>query len=108
LLKRNKLEREQPRSCLNAKTWCYVSIKKALRQATLLRNVSVDDNHFNVNKDVHQKTLVYIGDIFVYDAGDDDAQDVEEDANNKETPSYSISSLKLAPTTKEVIVETLE
>ncbi|QCD83636.1 hypothetical protein DEO72_LG2g3982 [Vigna unguiculata] len=70
--------------------------------------VLFDDNHFNVNKDVHQKTLVYIGDIFVYDAGDDDAQDVEEDANNKETPSYSISSLKLAPTTKEVIVETLE
>ena len=35
-----------------------LGFKKALRQATLLANVPIDDGRFDVGKDVYQKSLI--------------------------------------------------
>jgi len=40
-----------------------LGFRKALRQASLLFDIRADDDHFDVGKDVYQKSLVQIEDI---------------------------------------------
>ncbi|KOM38471.1 hypothetical protein LR48_Vigan03g185300 [Vigna angularis] len=68
-------------------------------------HIDVNDKYFDVNKDVHQKTLVHLADMSAFDVAEDDIEDVEEDNENKGTPFYLSSSPKPASTVGEVNVE---